>query len=397
MFSQDMMALGKKRSTIREIFEYGNRRSAEVGRENIFDFSLGNPNVPAPQCVTEELLSLIHSVPAEELHGYTSAPGANEVRQAIADNLNRTYRTAFRGENIYMTVGAAAAICAVLKALAEEGDEFVVPAPFFPEYRCWITYTAKASCVVVPAQPENFQINFAAMEQCIRPQTKAVIINSPNNPSGVVYSEETIRRLAALLEEKQREFGHPIFLISDEPYREIVYDGKQIPFVTKYYRNTIVCYSFSKSLSLPGERIGYVLIPDELEGAADAFAAVCGAGRILGYVNAPGLFQRVAAACAGQTAELAVYDTNRKLLYEALQNAGYSCVKPEGAFYIFPQALEADEYAFCERAKKYDLLLVPGSDFGCPGHVRISYCVKTETVQRALPLFERLAREYQER
>lgn len=394
MFSEQMVSLGKKRSTIREIFEYGNQRAAIVGRENIYDFSLGNPNVPAPQSVTDTMLSLLQTEPAEILHGYTSAPGLDYVRQAMADYLNRTYDTKFRKENFYMTVGAAAAICTVLKALAEPSDEFVVPAPFFPEYRCWIENTANAKCVIVPALPENFQINFDALEESLNSHTKAVIINTPNNPSGAVYSEETIRRLATLLEEKSKKFGHPIYLISDEPYREIVYDGIKLPFVTKYYKDTFVCYSFSKSLSLPGERIGYVLIPDELTQSQDAFAAVCGAGRILGYVNAPSMLQRVVANCVGQTSDLSIYERNRTLLYNALINAGYYCVKPEGAFYIFPRALEADEYAFCERAKKYDLLLVPGSDFGCPGHVRISYCVKTEMIEKALPLFERLAKEY---
>lgn len=395
MFSEQMVSLGKKRSTIREIFEYGNQRAALVGRENIYDFSLGNPNVPAPQSVTDTMLSLLQTEPAEVLHGYTSAPGLDYVRQSMADYLNHTYGTQFRKENFYMTVGAAAALCTTLKALAESKDEFIVPAPFFPEYRCWIENTAQAKCVIIPALPATFQINFDALEKAINSHTKAVIINSPNNPSGAVYSEETIRRLAALLEDNSKKFGHPIYLISDEPYREIVYDGLKIPFVTKYYKDTFVCYSFSKSLSLPGERIGYVLVPDELTESADAFAAVCGAGRILGYVNAPSMLQRVVGKCVGQTSDLAVYEKNRKLLYDALIKAGYSCVKPEGAFYIFPRALEEDEYAFCERAKKYDLLLVPGSDFGCPGHVRISYCVKTEMIEKALPLFEKLAREYQ--
>lgn len=394
MFSNQMVELGKKRSTIREIFEYGNKRAKEIGRENIFDFSLGNPNVPAPRSVTDSLLSMIQTEPAEELHGYTSAPGMDSVRQAVAEDLNKRFGTNFRKENFYMTVGAAAAICTTLRALAEPGDEVVVIAPFFPEYKCWIEHTAKAKCVVVPADTGGFQICFDAFSHALTPHTKAVIINSPNNPSGAVYSEETIQRLAAVLEQKSEEFGHPIFLVSDEPYREILYDGRQYPFVTKYYKNTFVCYSYSKSLSVPGERIGYVLVPDEVEGASDAFAAICGAGRILGYVNAPGMFQRVAAVCTGQTADISVYEKNRNLLYDGLVKCGYFCVKPQGAFYLFLKAPETDEKAFCERAKKYDLLLVPGSDFGCPGYVRISYCVKTEMIERALPVFERLAEEY---
>lgn len=394
MFSNQMVELGKKRSTIREIFEYGNERAKVVGRENIFDFSLGNPNVPAPESVTDSLLSMIRTEQAEVLHGYTSAPGMDSVRQAVADDLNKRFGTGFHKENIYMTVGAAAAVCAVLRALAEPEDEFIVIAPFFPEYKCWIEHTAKASCVVVPADVEGFQICFEALCSALTSHTKAVIINSPNNPSGAVYSEETIQRLAAVLKQKSEEFGHPVFLISDEPYREILYDGRQFPFVTKYYNNTFVCYSYSKSLSVPGERIGYVLVPDEMDGASDAFAAICGAGRILGYVNAPGMFQRVAAACTGQTADLSVYERNRDLLYDGLTAYGYFCVKPQGAFYLFLQSPEEDERAFCERAKKYDLLLVPGSDFGCPGYVRISYCVKTEMIERALPVFQRLAGEY---
>ncbi len=394
MFSDQMVELGKKRSTIREIFEYGNKRAKEVGRENIFDFSLGNPNVPAPRSVTDSLISMIQTEPAEILHGYTSAPGMDFVRQAMAEDLNKRFGTKFRKENFYMTVGAAAAICTTLRALAEPEDEVVVIAPFFPEYKCWIEHTAKAKCVVVPADTESFQICFDALSQAVTSRTKAVIVNSPNNPSGAVYSEETIQRLADVLEQKSEEFGHPIFLISDEPYREILYDGRQYPFVTKYYKNTFVCYSYSKSLSVPGERIGYVLVPDEMEGASDAFAAICGAGRILGYVNAPGMFQRAAAACTGQTADISVYEKNRNLLYDGLVKCGYFCVKPQGAFYLFLKAPEADEKAFCERAKKYDLLLVPGSDFGCPGYVRISYCVKTEMIERALPVFERLAEEY---
>lgn len=394
MFSGQMVELGKKRSTIREIFEYGNARAKIVGRDNLFDFSLGNPNVPAPGSVTDTLLSLLQTEPAEALHGYTSAPGMDSVRQAMAEDLNRRFQTGFRRENFYMTVGAAAALCITLRALAQPGDEFIVFAPFFPEYRCWIEHTAKAKCVVVPADTEKFQISFEALLSALNKNTKAVIINSPNNPSGTVYSEETLLTLTGLLKEKSAEYGHPIYLISDEPYREIVYDGYEPPFVTKYYRNTFVCYSYSKSLSLPGERIGYVLVPDEMEEYEDAFAAICGAGRILGYVNAPGLFQRVAAACVGQTADLSIYEANRNLLYEGLLQFGYSCVRPQGAFYLFPKALEADERAFCERAKKYDLLLVPGSDFGCPGHVRISYCVKTEMIERALPVFQKLAEEY---
>ncbi len=394
MISQEMMGLGKKRSTIREIFEYGNMRAKLVGRENVFDFSLGNPNVPGPQILTDELNGFVASEPAEVLHGYTSATGLEWVREAMAESLNSRFGTSFNKDNFYMTCGAAASLCIVLKAIACPGDEFVVPAPFFPEYRCWIENTVNSKCVIVPARPEDFQINFDAFEKSINEHTKAVIINTPNNPCGAVYSEETVKKLADILNSAQKKYGHAIYLISDEPYREIVYDGIKLPFVTKYYDNTFVCYSFSKSLSLPGERIGYVLVPDEMEDSKDVYAAVCGAGRILGYVCAPSLMQRVVGKCATLTADISVYEKNRNILYDGLIKAGYSCVKPQGAFYMFPRSLEEDEYAFCERAKKYDLLIVPGRDFGCPGHVRISYCVKTEMIEKALPLFEKLAKEY---
>ena len=327
-------------------------------------------------------------------HSYTSAQGDLTVRTRIADSLNRRFGTSFRADNLYMTVGAAAAISICFKALTEPEDEFLVAAPFFPEYRCFVEQGAGAKLVVVDADTTAFQIDFDKLEAAIHPHTKAMIINSPNNPSGTIYSEETIIRLAALLTKKSSEYGHPIFLISDEPYRELVYDGIQIPFVTKYYPNTFICYSYSKSLSLPGERIGYVIVPDEMTDAKAAYAAICGAGRILGYVNAPSLFQRVASYCSEETADLSIYDKNRNLLYEGLTKLGFSCVKPQGAFYIFPRSLEPDARAFCERAKKYDLLLVPGDDFGCPGHVRISYCVSTERLERALKLFAQLANEY---
>lgn len=388
-----MYELGSHRSTIREIFEYGNQRAAIVGRENVLDFSLGNPNVPAPDEVRQAILAEAAGDPVA-IHGYTSAPGAPDVRRTLADSLNRRFGTEYTGDSLYLTAGAAAALMCAFRALACEGDEFVVFAPFFPEYKMFIESGAGAKCVLVPPSIEDFQIDFDAFAQRVSEHTKAVVINSPNNPSGAVYSEQTIRRLAEFLREKENEYGHPIYLISDEPYREIVYDNVTIPFVPNYYDDTIVCYSYSKSLSLPGERIGYVLVPPKAADSADLYAAVCGAGRALGYVCAPSLFQRVAARCADLTSDIAVYRTNRDLLYSGLTEMGYTCVKPEGAFYLFPRTLEADDRAFCERAKKYDLLLVPGSDFGAPGHMRISYCVKTETVEKALPLFKKLAKEY---
>lgn len=393
MLNQQMAALGNNRSTIRELFEYGNQRAAVVGRENVFDFSLGNPNVPAPDAVREAILAEAAGDPVA-LHGYTSAQGAADVRKALADDLNRRFGTAYTGDNLYLTAGAAAALSCAFKAIACPGDEFVVLAPYFPEYLMFIERGAGAKCVIVPPCITDFQIDFDALEQALSEHTKAVVVNSPNNPSGAVYSEQTVQQLAALLREKEKQYGHPIYLVSDEPYREIVYDGVQVPFVPTYYDDTIVCYSYSKSLSLPGERIGYVLVPPQAADSADLYAAVCGAGRALGYVCAPSMFQRVAARCVGQTSDISVYQTNRDLLYQGLTSMGYTCVKPAGAFYLFPQTLEPDDRAFCERAKKYDLLVVPGADFGAPGHMRISYCVQTETIRRALPLFAELAKEY---
>lgn len=395
MLNQTVLALGKKRSTIREIFEFGNQRAKIVGRENIFDFSIGNPNVPAPDSVQNAICDIVTTKHPSSIHGYTSAQGTEDSRAAIAESLNARFGTDYSAKNLYMTLGAAASISLCFTALtASPQDEFIVFAPFFPEYQVFIEHGAGAKCVVIPAQVEDFQINFAEFEKRLNPHTKGVIINSPNNPSGIVYSEETINRLTSLLSAKSEEYGHPIYLISDEPYREIIYDGIKTPFIAPSYKNTLVCYSYSKSLSLPGERIGYVLVPDTVDDFEDVYAAVCGAGRVLGYVCAPSLFQQVITRCAADVADISIYENNRNILFEGLTSMGYSCVKPEGAFYLFPKTLEEDDFAFCERAKKYDLLLVPGSDFGASGHFRISYCVQTETVQRALPLFEKLAKEY---
>jgi aspartate aminotransferase len=388
-----MYELGSKRSVIREIFEYGTKRKAEIGVDNVYDFSLGNPNVPAPECVKEALMSLLEDETPTALHSYTSAPGDIDVRKTIASSINRRFDTTFESKNLFMTVGAAAAINICFKALANAKDEFITFAPFFPEYKCFVEATG-ANLVVIPAQIEDFQIDFSAFEKRINANTKAIIINSPNNPSGVVYSETTIIQLVKLLEEKSKEYGHPIYLISDEPYREIVYGGAIVPYLTKYYQNTFVCYSYSKSLSIPGNRIGYVAIPDEMDDFEKVYAAVAGSARALGYVCAPSLFQKVVAKCVEDTADVSIYEKNRDLLYNALIKMGYDCVKPEGAFYLFPKALEADAEAFCEKAKKYDLLLVPGDGFGCPGHVRISYCVKTEQIVNSLPAFEKLYNEY---
>lgn len=392
MVSEEMLALGTARSVIRELFEYGKQRASEVGAENVFDFSLGNPSVPAPEEVNQTAIRILREQP-EQIHGYTSAQGDAQARQRFADALNRRYGTAYSAEHFYLTVGAAAALCCVFRALTCPGDEFVTIAPYFPEYRVFVA-GAGAKLVVVPPETEGFQIDFTALEARLNEHTKGVIINSPNNPSGVVYSRATLTRLAALLEQKSAEFGHPIYLISDEPYREIAFDGVEVPWVPDIYRNTIVCYSFSKSLSLPGERLGYVLVPPAAADAAQVSAAVAGAGRSLGYVNAPSLFQQVTSLCCDLTADLSVYQRNCTLLTTELRKMGYEMVQPGGAFYLFPRTLEADDVAFSERAKALDLLLVPGSGFGAPGHVRLAYCVQTEMIERALPKFEALANSY---
>lgn len=391
--SQRMLNLGTARSEIREAFAFAQARAAEVGAENVDDFSIGNPSVPAPATVAEAVHKLVDAIDPIKLHGYTPAQGDGQARQALAEDLNRRFGTNYTADNFYLTAGAAGALCCALSALSCPGDTFIAFAPYFPEYKVFVE-SAGAELVTVPADIEDFQIDFAAFDQALTPNTKGVIINSPNNPTGVVYSEATIQELAQVLTEKSKEYGHTIWLISDEPYREIVYRDTPLPWVPNYYPNTLVCYSYSKSLSLPGQRIGYVLVPPQAEDADIVYAAVCGAGRALGYVCAPSLFQLVAAECTGQTADIEIYHKNRDLLLNALRDMGYTCAQPDGAFYLFPRSLEPDARAFCERARKYDLVLVPGDSFGCPGHVRISYCVPTEQIQRALHKFEQLAAEY---
>lgn len=393
--NKEMYELGSKRSAIRELFEYGKKRAAVVGPENVYDFSLGNPTVSAPACVNETICNLTKELDSISLHGYTSAQGDVETRQAIADFLNKTHKTNFRADNFYMSMGAAASLSLCFRALTTSPeDEFIAIAPFFPEYKVFVE-AAGARLVVVPADTKDFQIRFDELEKLITPHTKGIIVNSPNNPSGAVYSEATIRRLAELLERKSKDYQTEIFLLADEPYREIVYDGIEVPFITKYYRNTLVCYSYSKSLSLPGERIGYVLVPDEAASSKEVYAAVAGAGRALGYVCAPSMLQKVIARVQGETGDVDEYKANRDLLYEGLTRIGYHCFKPDGAFYLFMEALEEDADAFCEKAKEEDLLIVSGNGFFCPGWVRISYCVDHDMIQRSFGAFERLYKKYE--
>ena len=392
MVSERMLGLGTARSVIRELFEYGKQRAAVVGEENVFDFSLGNPSVPAPAAVNENAIRILHE-DGESIHCYTSAQGDALARRRFADSLNRRYGTQYTENEFYVTVGAAAALCCVFGALTCPGDEFIAFAPYFPEYKVFVE-GAGAKLTVVPPEIEQFQIDFDAFGALVNEHTKGVIINSPNNPTGVVYSRETLERLSAILTEKSAQYGHPIYLISDEPYREIVFHGTEVPWVPQIYRDTIVCYSFSKSLSLPGERLGYVLVPTDITDAADVYAAVAGAGRSLGYVNAPSLFQQVTSLCCDMTADISIYERNCDLLVSALREMGYHVTQPGGAFYLFPRSLERDDLAFSERARQFDLLLVPGSGFGAPGHVRIACCVQTEMIERALPKFRALAESY---
>ena len=394
MIAEKMQNMVKNSSAIRAMFEEGNRLAAIYGAENVFDFSLGNPNVPAPQAVKEAIIEILNEEDPVVLHGYTNSnAGYPEVRQAVADSLNARFQTSFEGKNIVMTVGAAGGLNVALKILLNPGDEVIVFAPYFGEYR---SYTANFDGVLVAISPdtETFQPKLDEFEAKITAKTKAVIVNTPNNPTGVVYSEETIQKLAAIMEAKQKEFGTDIYLISDEPYRELAYDGVEVPYLTKYYANTIVGYSFSKSLSLPGERIGYLVIPDEASDSQDLLSAASVATRILGFVNAPTLQQKMIVKCLNEQTDISYYDRNREVLYNGLQECGFTCIKPEGAFYLFVKSPIEDEKAFCEAAKKYHILIVPGSSFGCPGYVRMAYCVAYETIVNSLPKFKELAKEY---
>lgn len=394
MIADKMKGMVANSSAIRAMFEEGNRLASLYGAENVYDFSLGNPNVPAPEAVKKAIVELVEGEDPIALHGYTNSnSGYPEVRQAVADSLNERFGTSFGDRNIIMTVGAAGGLNVIFKTLLNPGDEVIAFAPYFGEYR---SYTNNYDGVLVEISPdtETFQPRLQEFEQKITPKTKAVIVNTPNNPTGVVYSEATIQKMAAIMEAKQKEYGTDIYLISDEPYRELVYDGAEVPYLTKYYDNTIVGYSYSKSLSLPGERIGYLVIPDEVTDSEEVQSAANVATRILGFVNAPTLQQKVVAKCLNEKTDISFYNRNREALYEGLKECGFTCIKPEGAFYLFVKSPIEDEKEFCAAAKKYNILMVPGSSFACPGYVRLAYCVAHETIVNSLPKFKELAKEY---
>ena len=375
MISEKMKPYVKNNSAIRMMFEEGNRLRAKYGADKVFDFSLGNPSVPAPDSVREAIIELVNTTDPTVLHGYMSNAGFEDVRQTIAESLNRRFDTKFSAKNLIMTVGAASGLNVILKTILNPGEEVIVFAPYFLEYGAYVR-------------------NYDGVLVEISPKTRAVIVNTPHNPTGVVYSEETIKKLSAILEAKQKEFGTVIYLISDEPYRELAYDGVEVPYLTKYYNNTVVGYSYSKSLSLPGERIGYLVIPDEADGSEELISAATIANRTLGCVNAPSLIQKVVAKCVDAKTDLAAYDKNRQALYNGLKECGFECIKPQGAFYLFVKSPVEDEKAFCEAGKKYNILMVPGSSFACPGYVRLAYCVSYETIVNSLPEFKKLAAEY---
>ena len=393
MIADKMKSFVKNSSAIRAMFEEGKKMAEKYGAENVYDFSLGNPNVPAPVKVKEAIIEELEKEYPVMLHGYMSNSGYEDVRQAVAESLNQRFGTAFHENNIVMTVGAAGGLNVILKAILNPGDQVLVFAPYFGEYNSYVeNYDGEVT--VVSPNTETFQPNLTEMEEKITEKTKAVIVNSPNNPTGVVYSEATIKAMAEILAKKEQEFGTDIYLISDEPYRELAYDGVEVPYLTKYYKDTIVGYSFSKSLSLPGERIGYLVIPDEAADSSDLQSAANVATRILGFVNAPSLMQRAVAKCLDAKADVPYYDRNRNALYQGLKELGFSCIKPEGAFYLFVKSPVEDEQVFCQAAKKHHILIVPGSSFACPGYVRIAYCVAYETILNSMPGFAKLAEEF---
>ena len=394
MIAEKMKGMVANSSAIRAMFEEGNRLAEIYGAENVYDFSLGNPNVPAPQAVKQAMIELLDESDPVVLLGYTNSnSGYADVRLSVAESVNERFGTAFTGENIVMTVGAAGGLNVIFKTLLNPGDEVIAFAPYFGEYR---SYTNNYDGVLVEISPntENFQPKLEEFEEKITPKTKIVIVNTPNNPTGVVYSEETIRKMTEIMEAKQKEYGTDIYLVSDEPYRELAYDGVEVPYLTKYYNNTIIGYSYSKSLSLPGERIGYLVIPDEVADSDDVKSAANVATRILGFVNAPTLQQKVVAKCINEKTDLTFYNRNRETLYNGLIDCGFECIKPQGAFYLFVKSPVENEKAFCNAGKKYNILMVPGSSFACPGYVRLAYCVSYETIVNSLPKFQELAKKY---
>ncbi len=389
MYNETAYTLGANRSVIRDLFEYGCQRAAVVGRDQVYDYSLGNPSIPSPDYVNQAIREVLSDTGSLDLHGYTSALGDHDTRRAIANDLNQRYQTDVAPEELFLGCGAAPELTAVFKALAVPGSEILAIAPYFPEYKPFAE-SAGATFRVVPPDVPGFQINFAAVEALLTPKTQAIIVNSPNNPSGVVYTEETLRTLAALLQEKSKAYRHPIYIISDEPYRELTYGGIQPCWIPAIYPDTIVCYSYSKSLSLPGERIGYVYVPRQAADSRALYAAIAGAARSMGHVCAPSLWQKVIARCTHLRPDLEAYDRNRSILYDALTEMGYEMARPDGAFYLFIKAPGGDAVAFSEKAKQKDLLLVPGDSFGCPGYFRICYCVSPGMIQRSLPVFQSL-------
>lgn len=393
MINQKNFELGSKSSAIRELFEYGNQRKQQIGNDKVFDFSLGNPSVPSPKIVNETLIKLLENTDSTKLHGYTSAAGDLTVRNAIASYLNNKYNMNTDASLIYMTVGAAASLTISLNALLNPGDEVVVFSPFFPEYKVF-TESAKGTLKIVKPSIPSFQPDLEDFEKQISERTKVVIINSPNNPTGVIYTLDSITKISKILSIKEQEYGHDIYILSDEPYRELVYNDVEPVNIMEYYNNTIICYSFSKSLSLPGERIGYIQVSEKCNNKKEVFTTICGSGRSLGFVCAPSLFQQMVPSVLGYTSDISIYQENRNLLYNALTKIGYAVVKPDGAFYLFVKALESDASKFSEKAKKYELLIVPSDSFGYPGYIRLSYCVKKETILHAIPAFEKLYNEY---
>ena len=393
MIAEKMRPLVENNSAIRAMFEEGKRLAAIYGPENVYDFSLGNPNVPAPEAVNRAITDIVAEEASTMVHGYMSNAGFEDVRDTVAQSLNRRFGTHFHLENILMTVGAASGMNVILKTVLDPGDEVIVFAPYFMEYGA---YVRNYDGVLVTVSPDtsSFQPNISELKEKITKRTKAVIINTPNNPTGVVYSSETLEQIAAVMKAKEEEYRTSIVLISDEPYRELAYDGVEVPYVTPFYHNTVVCYSYSKSLSLPGERIGYLVIPDELEDSKAVIAAATIANRVLGCVNAPSLMQRVIMRCIDEKVNVEAYDRNRNLLYNGLTGFGFECIRPEGAFYLFVKSPDADDRAFSDVCKKHRLLVVPGTSFACPGYVRISYCVSYEQIERSLPAFEAVAGEY---